>query len=187
MTADPVPLSLPFRTDRLPARKPQRFRIEPDAAMRAALAAYLDISAVHALSFEGALFPEGRSDVRLEARLKARIVQPCAVTLAPVETAIDEPVLRRYVADLPEPTADEVEVPEDTDSEPLPEVIDAGHVAAEALALALPLYPRAPGAALGEAVFAEPGAAPLTDTDLKPFAGLAALRDKLGGGGDGQE
>jgi hypothetical protein len=135
MTADPVPLSLPFRTDRLPARKPQRFRIEPDAAARAALAAYLDISAVHAFSFEGALYPEGRADVRLEARLKARIVQPCAVTLAPVETAIDEPVLRRYVADLPEPAAEEVEVPEDTDTEPLPEVIDAGHVAAEALAL----------------------------------------------------
>jgi hypothetical protein len=32
---------------------------------------------------------------------------------------------------------------------------------------------------LGEAVFAPPGVTPLGDTDLKPFAGLSALADKL--------
>jgi hypothetical protein len=46
----------------------------------------------------------------------------------------------------------------------------------EALALALPAYPRKPGARL-EAV-----AGPGEDTVVKPFAALAALRDKLGGG-----
>jgi uncharacterized metal-binding protein YceD (DUF177 family) len=52
---------------------------------------------------------------------------------------------------------------------------------AEALALALPLYPRAPGAELGEAAFTEPGKPVLRDEDARPFAGLAHLRDKLKG------
>ena len=76
-------------------------------------------------------------------------------------------------------------MPEDDTAEPLPEVIDLTEVTREALALALPLYPRAPGAELGEAVFAAPGTAPIRDEDLKPFAGLAALKAKLEPGGDG--
>ena len=95
---------------------------------------------------------------------------------------------RRYLADMKVPEGDEVEMPEDDTSEPLPEVIDIGAVAVEALALALPLYPRAPGAALEEAVFAEAGVAPLKDEDLRPFAGLAGLAAKLGNtdkGGNG--
>ena len=57
-------------------------------------------------------------------------------------------------------------------------MIDLAEVAAEALALALPLYPRAPGAELGTLVAAPDGVAPLSDADLKPFAGLAALARK---------
>ena len=49
----------------------------------------------------------------------------------------------------------------------------------EALALALPPFPRAPGAALGDAVFSEPGKAAMHDRDTRPFAGLADLRKSL--------
>ena len=49
----------------------------------------------------------------------------------------------------------------------------------EALALALPLYPRAAGAALGQTVYTEKGVTPLTDEAARPFAGLGALRDSL--------
>lgn len=179
------PLSLPFRVTQLSPKKPTRFDLLPDAAARARLAAALDISAVEAMSFKGELRPAGRHDVVLEAALVATVVQPCSVTLVPVKTKIAETVTRRFVADLPEPTGDEIEIPEDDSVEALPEVIDVGRVATEALALALPLYPRAPGAELGAAVFAAPGTAPLTDDDLKPFSGLAALKDRLGGKGDG--
>lgn len=174
------PLTLPFVVRALPPKKPVRFDLNPDAATRAAIAAALEISAVDALSFKGELRPVGRRDIVLEGRLVAAVVQPCGITLEPVRTAITEPVTRRYQADWVMPEAAEVEMPEDDTTEALPEVIDAGVVAVEALALALPLYPRAPGAALGEAAFQEPGVAPLGDADLKPFAGLAALRDKLG-------
>jgi len=55
-------------------------------------------------------------------------------------------------------------------------VIDPAAVMIEALALAMPLYPRAEGADLGEAVHAEPGVTPMRDADARPFAGL---RDRL--------
>jgi hypothetical protein len=48
----------------------------------------------------------------------------------------------------------------------------------EALALALPLYPRAPGAEFQEAAASAPGAAPLTRESTRPFAGLADLWKK---------
>jgi uncharacterized metal-binding protein YceD (DUF177 family) len=76
-----------------------------------------------------------------------------------------------------------MEVMADDDGEPLPETIDIIEVATEALTLALPLYPRAAGAELGEAVFADEGVAPIKDVELKPFAGLAAFAEKLKGSG----
>lgn len=154
------------------------FEIAPEAEGRAAVAEELGIPGVRKLRFAGRLVPEGRRDWRLEAELGATVVQDCVVTLEPVTTRIDEAVLRRYLADLPEPEPGESEVPED-DVEPLPQALDLGEVMVEALALALPPYPRAPGVELGEVVATEPGAEPLTEERAKPFAGLKdALRPK---------
>lgn len=177
---DVTPPPSRFATRSLSHRKPTRFRWQADAEARAALAQALDLQAVDRLSLEGEILPEGRDDFRLEARLKAEAVQSCVVTLAPVPAKVDVPVLRRYLADLPEPTGEEVEIPEDDSQEPLPETIDLEGVAAEALALALPDYPRAEGAELGEAVYAEDGVAPLRDADLNPFAALAGLLKREG-------
>ena len=188
MNDTPLPSALthPLRTASLPTRKATRFDLKPDDATRAALAEELGITAIHALRFNGTLTPEGRQDFRLEAQLDAEVEQPCTITLAPVRTVLRETLLRRYLADVPEPEGEEVEIPAD-DFEALPEVIDLGTVATEALALALPLYPRAEGAALEQAVFAEAGVEPLTDEALRPFAGLAGLAARLkGDGGDDQ-
>ncbi|MGB8811559.1 MAG: YceD family protein [Paracoccaceae bacterium] len=177
--APALPLSHPLRVATLGSRKPTRFELVPTPAQMAALAAALDITAVRGLRFKGEVRPIGRHDYTLEAKLTATVEQPCGITLAPVVTKINETVLRRYLADLQLPDADEVEMPEDDSAEPLPEVIDVGAVAVEALALALPLYPRAPGAELQAQVYAAPGVAPLRDADLRPFAGLAGLADRL--------
>jgi len=168
---------------RLTRGKDTAFEITPEAGARASLAADLDLLALRKLRFAGRLVAEGARDWRLEATLGATVVQPCVVTAEPVTTRIDEPVLRRYLAEMPEPEEDEIEMPEDDTAEPLPVTLDLFGVMAEALALALPLYPRAPGAALEDATFAAPGVTPLTDEDAKPLAGLAALRDKLAGAG----
>lgn len=160
------------------------FDLAPDATARAALAAEFGLLALRKLRFSGRLVAEGKRDWALHAILGATVVQPCVVTAEPVTTRIDDPVTRRYLADLPEPEADEAEIPDDDTLEPLPETLDLAVVMAEALALALPLYPRAPGAALAQARFAPPGVAPLDDEAAKPLAGLAALRDKLTGDGE---
>ncbi|MFN4191358.1 MAG: YceD family protein [Tabrizicola sp.] len=177
-----------FRTGGLSPRKPNRFRYLPDPAARAALAEDLDLLALHALELAGEIRPVGRDELLLEARLVARADQACGVTLVPVPAVIDEPVSRRYVAGLSTPEGDEVEMPEDDTTEPMPEVIDLAGIAAEALALALPLYPRAPGAEFGQALHAEDGVKPLSDADMKPFAGLQDLAAKLAArGGPGPD
>jgi len=163
---------------RLP-RGPQHFDLRPEAPERALLAEELAINAVRKLRFTGTLEPEGARDWRLVAELGATVVQPCVVTLAPVTTRIDTHVTRGYLADWQEPTGEEAEMPEDDTTEPLPARLDLGAVMLEALALALPDYPRAPDAELEAGQFAAPGIAPMTDEEAKPLAGLAALRDRL--------
>lgn len=171
-----------IRTPELTGNRRRTFDLCPDPAARAALAQELGLLALDSVRLAGELRPVGRSDVALDARLQAEAVQACVVTLQPVPARIDVRVSRHYVADWVEPEGDEVEMPEDDTREPMPETLDLNAVLAEALALALPDYPRAPGAELGQAVFAAPGIEPLRDEALKPFAGLAALRGKLGGG-----
>lgn len=167
-----------FRTAGLSARKPTRFAFRPNAAERADIAAELGLIELPALSLLGEVRPQGRSDFVLEAQLEAKAVQPCSVTLAPVPCTLAEPVRRRYEADFHAPETEEAEMVDD-EVDPLPEILDLREIATEALALALPLYPRAPGAELQDANFAAPGVAPLSDADLKPFAGLQSLAEKL--------
>lgn len=178
--AAPIPRRV-IRLSELPQRRESAHLLEPDAEERAAVARALGIPAVRKLRFEARLAPEG-AGWRLTGDLGATVVQDCVVTLEPVVTRIDETVTRRYLPGLAEPEAAEVEMPEDDSIEPLPAAIDLAQVMIEALALALPDYPRAEGAGSGDVAVTEPGAAPLTDDDLRPFSGLKGLRDRLAGG-----
>ncbi len=173
-----------LRTADLSGRRSVAFDLRPDAADAAAIAEAAGAEAVAGLRFAGQVAPLGARDLVLTGRLTGRAVQPCVVTLAPVETAVDAMVERRYVVGLPDPEPGETEMPADDTVEPMPEAIDLAAVMVEALALALPDYPRAPGAVLAQADFGPPGVAPLTDADLNPFAALAALRSR-GEGGEG--
>jgi len=171
----------PLRLTDLSERRPTAFSLAPDATGRAAIAEALGLDGLRKLAFTGEISFAAAGAWVLDGRLGATVVQPCVVTLAPVATRIDVDVRRRFVADLPEPREDEAEMPEDDTLEPLGAAIDPAAVMIEALALNLPLYPRAQDAGLGEAVFAGPGVTPLRDEDAKPFAGLAGrLADKPG-------
>ncbi len=177
---DKPPYSHPIRPDRLPERAATPFELVPGADARAAIAEALDLIAVRKLRFAGTLAPLGARDWELTADLGATVVQPCVVTFEPVTTRIDERVERRYLAEpLPLPEGDEIEMPEDDTVEALPETLDLGAVMIEALSLALPLYPHAEGVDRVEVSVTEPGKDAMTDDETKPFAGLAALREKL--------
>lgn len=174
-----APASLPtapMRVADLPQNSEAPFDLRPGAAELAAIAQDLDLLGLRKLSFQGALRALGNSDWELNGTLGATVIQPCVVTLAPVTTRIDMPVRRQFIKAVEFSDDPEVEIPEDDSIEPLGAVIDPAKVMLESLALAVPLYPRKDGAHLDTAVFTEPGAAPMTDEDARPFAGLAALR-----------
>ena len=168
-----------FRVSDLPQNEETAFDLRPEPEERAALAHELGLLNLKKLSFRGRIRASGRRDWHLSGMLGATVVQPCVVTLDPVTTRIDAQVERTFVADLAEPEMPEVEMPEDETVEPLGSHIDPAAIMAEALSLALPLYPRSEGSALQEANFAGPGITPLRDEDTKPFAGLAGLRKEL--------
>lgn len=181
MTSEPSPARFGpvLRVAELAPGTSRDILIEPQPQVCAEIARSLDLIEVRKLRLQGMLAPLGRRDWQFTGHLGATVVQPCVVTLAPVTTRIEEDVARTWRADFTEPDGDEAEMPETVEEEPLGAQIDLGAVMIEALALALPDYPRAEGVELGEAVFTEPGETPMTNEDAKPFAGLAALREKL--------
>lgn len=174
-----MPLPPPLRVADLSENRATAFDITPDPDTLARLAGDLGLDGLRKLRFTGEIAAEGRHDWRLTGKLGATVVQPCVVTLDPVSTRVDTGVTRLFLADFPDPDGPEVEMPEDDTIEPLGDTIDPGTVMVEALALAIPSYPRKPEADLGEAVFTEPGKQAMRDEDARPFAGLADLRDKL--------
>lgn len=187
--SDALPYTHPVRPAALSTSAPTSFELVPSAQDCNAIAAYLGLTGLRKLRFTGALRPLGKRDWQMQAQLGATVVQDCVVTLAPVTTRLEDTVDLRWLQNMPETdtTLSEVEMAGDVSTEPLTEVIDLGQVMIEALALALPQYPRAEGAQTGELIFTEPDAKPMTDEDAKPFAGLAALRDKFGDNSDSDD
>ncbi|MHA6344830.1 YceD family protein [Roseivivax sp. CAU 1761] len=180
----------PFRTADLSQARPTAFAVAPDGAARAALAETLGFQALRKLAFSGEIVPRGKQGFRLTGALGATVVQECGVTLEPVTTRIDTEVERLFLPaeriSAPEPGS-ETEMPEDDTVEPLGAVIDPAAVMAEALLLAAPDFPRAPGVEMGEVEARPAGAAPIRAEETKPFAGLAGLRERLAGDGEEPE
>lgn len=149
----------------------------------AALARRFGVDGVRALSFRIEASPWGPGGLRLRGLAEARLAQVCVVTLEPLETAVSEPV-DRFLAPAGRLEAAQALLDPDLDEapEPLGGSVDLGEIAAEAVALAIDPYPRAPGAAFEGARSAPPGVAPLTDEQTRPFAVLAALKARGEGG-----
>jgi uncharacterized metal-binding protein YceD (DUF177 family) len=189
---DPIPLhapapefSRPLKVSGLPEGG-LTFRETADGAERAALALRYGVLGVKRFAVAGKLRPEGPGWL-LKGRATARITQTCVATLAPLDQIIDEPFERMFIPGVPEPEdLPDLDIDADDPPEPLGREINLGEVGAQTVALALDPYPRADQTAPAEASAAPEGAAPLTDEDVrpKPFASLAALKDKLEKGGD---
>lgn len=167
-------LSMPLRVAELSADIALEFRLEPGPEARAKLAQDLGVSKLKKLTFTGRLVADGRHDYRLDGQLGASVVQACVVSAEPVTTRIDIAVVRRFLRRMPEPDGPESRMPDDETIEPLGVQIDPGMVMAEALALALPDYPRAPGVAFVDGAEFPPDGREAPRRN--PFAALAALK-----------
>lgn len=157
------------------------FDLQPDRAMLDRIAAYLGLESLASLRFKGEILPRKKENWRVEARLTAALEQACVISLAPIAEKIDEPVVRDLVPLHQAPAQDALEIQLDAEDGPdtFADHIDLAAIALEELALALDPYPKAPDAELEAQGFAGPGVDPLTDADLKPFAKLADLKEKL--------
>lgn len=170
-----------IRFDGLAKNRPFSVALKVEPADTEHLRRELNAISVTKLRFEGELTPYKRRGWQLNGQMGATVTQECVVTAKPVSTRVDQNILRKYSPDVFDEyeSGSENEMPDDDTLDPLPETLDILDVVLESLSLALPDYPRAKDAALSKTVFTEPGIAPLTDEAAKPFAGLAALRDRL--------
>lgn len=168
MTAQASPQTR-LRVGHLNPRVPTPFDLRPDAQTRAAIAEELGLSDLPKLEFKGEIRAESGDAWEVTGQLKARVVQPCVITLKPVKTTLDEAVTRHFSPHVAIPEGDEIEMPDDS-IEPLSQFIDLSALMIEELTLALPEYPRADGATLGEDSVEDD-----TPDTRRPFAGLDQL------------
>ena len=180
-----LPFQRPVPVRSLSRKRPLPFDIAPEPDEKPAIARFLGLEAVRSLRFRGELIPGGEHDWRVEGRLEAEVVQSCVVTLAPVAGRIDERVARSYVPEETFALPAEIDLDPDAEDDPDPfgAAIDPGALALELLVLTLDPYPRAADVPPAEFSAGPPGAAPLSDADLKPFAKLAVLKEKFDGNG----
>lgn len=123
--------------------------IEASEAERAALAARFGLGGVEALRAEISLEQKPRA-IRATGRLKAAIMQPCAISGEDFPVAIDEPIDLRFIEDNLRPaTADqeiELEADDCDEIEFSGEMFDLGEAVAQSLGLAIDPYAEGPGA-----------------------------------------
>ena len=161
-------------------RDGDRLDLVADETECAAIAERLGLLCLDRLEAHAVLSREGEK-VRATGRLRASLDQACVATGDPVPAHVDEPFELIF---LPEPKGssadDEIEL-ESNDLDTLfhdGSVIDLGGAVADTLALALDPYPRS---AAADAALKDAGV--MSEEEASPFAALAALKGKLGGGG----
>ncbi|GEO81623.1 YceD family protein [Pararhodospirillum oryzae] len=164
----------------------RQVEINASAAECALLARHLDVEAVRKVEGTLTLTPVGPGPVvRVEGRVHADLVQTCGVTLALVDTTIDEEVARVFAPD-PEaeaararrPAAEAIDI--DLEDEDPPDLleggrIDLGEIVSEALTLGLDPFIRAPDASFEPLPDPDslPSPAVAPDARANPFAILA--------------
>ena len=173
-----------IRRSDLNGQKPQPFDLQANETDCALMATALSVNGLRKLRLTGTLSATGPLEWVLQGTLGATVQQECVVTLAPVVTRIDTKILRRFVPQdqlIPWEAGEEAELISNPDDslEPLPESFELMEILQEALALEIPEYPRAAGAALGSVKSSPAGKTAVPEDPPKPFAELAALRAKM--------
>lgn len=146
--------------------EPHRQEIVADEVERAALAERFGLVSLDRLAAEVELAREPGGTILLTATYEADFAQECIVTLDLVAGSVAERFQLRYGP--PEAEAEAPSGDDDPAFEPLiDDVIDIGEAVAQEFSLALPPFPRAPGAVVD---LDDPGA-----PDDGPFAALAKV------------
>lgn len=171
MSAGSPPWSVPVRLAEV-QRGPRTFSLVADEAVRARIAALLDLPVLARLVGEVTVGP-WLDGAQVRALWSADLQQTCSVTAEAFDTSLSGDFeVRAVPADSRAAPAADAEISVDPEAEDPPDVLEGdvlelGAYLVEALALDLDPFPRAPGAE-----FAPPEEA----AEPSPFAALAALR-----------
>jgi uncharacterized metal-binding protein YceD (DUF177 family) len=149
--------------------EPLRQRIAADEPERTALARRFGLVSLDRLEATIELAREVGGTILLRAEFDAAFAQECIVTLDPVAGSLHESFALRYGPPEAEPDDALAADADEPAFEPLEDdAIDIGEAVAQEFSLALPPFPRVPGAEIADADGpAEP--------DGGPFAALARL------------
>jgi hypothetical protein len=160
---------------------PAALSLEADEATRKQIAKELDLAALSRFTAQATVSP-WMDGAELVADWRADVTLTCGLTLDPFEEALSGRMVIHCVPEgspMAEPPAPEVELDPEADDPPdvlEDDKIDVAAYLIEHLALALPAFPRKPGA-----VF-EP---PPPEEPPSPFAVLLQLKPKPPQGGEG--
>ena len=155
-------------------------RVEPTAQERAALARALGLAEVVSCTGRFRLAARSGGIIAVTGEVVAEVMALCVVTLEPFPLSLREPVEMTFAEPAEEdeprrraPSVNTLTAADLLDADDPPDPIengqiDLGKVTTEFMALALPVYPRAPGAA-----YVEDSA----DAEASPFAALSRLKD----------
>jgi len=171
----PPPWHVPVTLEDIPETG-ERFELEADAAVRAAVAKVAGLRELPRLQASFEVTRHGADGLHVSGSVSATVGQTCVVTLEPLDNEIEENIDLTFVpqqavapvegADGDEPQPQNVNL-----DQPEPLVggtVDLGALATEFLILGLNPYPRKPGA-----VFESPQD---DKPDPSPFAALAKLQ-----------
>jgi hypothetical protein len=171
------PWSVPLALHEVPETG-RHVELAADARARAAIAKLAGLRDLPRLcaAFDVAL--HGGDGLRVNGRVSATVGQTCVVTLEPIENEIDEEINLVFApADAPSLVnrgGAEAEAGDDGPEPLIGGVVDLGALATEFLILAIDPYPRKPGAMFE--------GSSIGDGSTRPFAALAALKKRQGGG-----
>ena len=177
--AGPPPWHVPVTLEDIPETG-AHFDLEPDAAVRAAVARVAGLRDLPRLKASFDVTHRGAGGLHVLGSVSATVGQTCVVTLEPLDNEVEENIDLAFV---PQPKAEPADDAEQDKSqtkdvdleapEPLIDgTVDLGALATEFLILGLDPYPRKAGA-----VFQAP-------QDDKPDSGPFAALAKLTGRGD---
>ena len=172
------------RFSEIDGSKPFKFHLTFSRQKISELIKRLDLLSINKVSFKGEIFPLRLNEWGLKAELRATAKQKCVISFKPVQTIVYEMVYRTFSPLAVKNTYETIDdgtspvIFDDTLQEVNNE-IDLAEIVYEELALILPIYPKSEGAELGFYSVTEPGIKPLSDENLKPFAELSELKNRL--------
>lgn len=171
------PWSVPVTVEDIPETG-LHLELEAPDTVRAAVAQLANVRDVLRLSAVFDLTRRG-AGVQVDGQVSGRVGQTCVVTLEPMESDVAETADLRFVPQAPvedEMSSDghSASVDEEPPEPLIGGKVDLGAIATEFFVLGIDPYPRKPGAQ-----FAAPK---VEDKGPHPFAALAALKNRPGGG-----